>query len=293
MKLRDLPKVALGSASVLAALYVGFSPRVAKKLYGNMLFHPYPYPEGDYQTPHVNGLVYRDVFFNSKDGTRLHGWHFEQTGAKRTVLLSHGNTGNLSGRRSLVRAILQSGENVLLYDYRGYGKSLGRPEVQGVIDDGCAAYDYLAEKCGLASDEIVLYGESLGAAISCQIAAKRKAAGLILQSGFASLTRIGREHVPLMHLYPAFLFPHPLLDNLAVLRGDHPPLLIVHGVNDATVPFHHAEEMYAIAKGKKTLVAFQGAEHSNIPDVAGEKFVATLKSFMSELAMVDVLLAND
>ncbi|MBY0549839.1 MAG: alpha/beta hydrolase [Candidatus Obscuribacterales bacterium] len=293
MKFRDLPKVAIGSASVLAALYFGLSPRVAKRLYGSMLFHPYPYPEGDYHSGHVNGIVYRDVFFQAKDGTRLHGWHFEQTGAKRTILFSHGNTGNLSGRRSLLQAILRAGENVLLYDYRGYGKSVGRPDMQGVIDDGCAAYDYLAEKCQLAPDEIVLYGESLGAAISCQISLRRKAAGLVLQSGFASLTRIGREHVPLMHLYPAFLFPQPLLDNLAILKGAHPPLLILHGVKDATVPFHHAEEMYARASGKKSLVVFPEANHTDIPEVAGDKFVAALKSFISELEAVEVLLSRD
>lgn len=288
MKFRDLPKVALGSASVLAALYVGFSPRVAKGLYGQMLFHPYPYPEGDYQTGHVAGVVYRDVFFEAHDGTRLHGWFFEQSQAKRTILFSHGNTGNLSDRRPLLASVLASGENVFIYDYRGYGRSQGTPDVPGVINDACAAFDYLAKDCGLAYDEIVLYGESLGAAITCQLAARRKSAGIILQSGFASLTRIGREHVPLMHLYPAILFPHPLLDNLPILKAEHPPLLIVHGVKDTTVPFHHAEEMYARARGPKTLIVFPDAEHTDIPEVAGEKFVNALRTFLGGLPTVDV-----
>ena len=293
MNFRDFPKVALGSASILAALYVGFSPRVAQGLYGNLIFHPYPYPEGDYHAGQVSGIVYRDVFFESRDGTRLHAWHFEQSGAKRTILFSHGNTGNLSGRRPLLEAVLKSGENVLLYDYRGYGKSRGRPDIQGVIDDGCAAYDFLSEKCGLAADEIVLYGESLGAAVSCQIAIRRAAAGIILQSGFASLTRIGREHVPLMHLYPSFLFPHPLLDNLAVLKGQHPPLLIVHGMKDMTIPFHHAEEMYARASPQKTLIIFPESDHTNIPEPAGDQFISGLRSFLSKLPTVEVLLSGN
>lgn len=288
MKFRDLPKIALGSASILAALYVAFSPRVAKSLYGQMIFHPYPYPEGDYLTGHVGGLVYRDVFFESLDGTRLHGWYFEQARAKRTILFSHGNTGNLSDRRALLESVLATGENVFVYDYRGYGRSQGIPDIPGVIDDACAAYDYLTRELGLSYDEIVLYGESLGAAITCQLSTRRKSAGLILQSGFASLTRIGREHVPLMHLYPAVLFPQPLLCNLRILKSEHPPLLIVHGVKDTTVPFHHAEEMYAKARGPKTLIVFPEADHTDIPQVAGDKFVSAMKTFLGALPTVDV-----
>lgn len=278
-----LPKLALGSASLLAA-YFFFSPRVAKGLYNAMLFRPFKYPEGDYESGHIGGVRYEDVFFKSKDGTELHAWYFAQKGATFTILMSHGNTGNIAGRPKLLEALLKTGANMLVYDYRGYGRSKGSPSVAGVIEDGCAAFDYLVEERKIPANTIVLYGESLGAAITCQISAKRKAQGMILQSGFASLPKIGRQHVPLMNLYPAVLFPQPLLDNVSVLRNGHPPLLIVHGHKDSVVPFLHGKELFTAASGKKFLVDFPEGEHSDIPIIATERFVDSMKEFLLGLA---------
>lgn len=274
----------LGPASLLAALYFGLSPRVAKGFYTNMLFHPYPYPEGDYQSGHIGGISYEDVYFNSADGTTLHGWYFGQEGSQYTVLMSHGNTGNIAGRPALLESILRTGASLLVYDYRGFGRSKGAPSVEGVIDDACAAFDFLVEQKNCSSDSILLYGESLGAAISCQLTLRRKAKGLILQSGFASITKISKHHIPLMHVYPSALFPQPLLDNVAVLRKDHPPLLIVHGHKDSVVPYAHGKELFAAAAGHKTFVDFPEAEHSDIPVVAQDRFVAVMKKFIEELA---------
>lgn len=282
----SLPKLVLGSASLLAAYFL-FSPRVAKGLYNAMLFRPYRFPEGDYESGHIDNIRYEDVNFNSHDGTKLHGWYFSQKDARYTILMSHGNTGNIAGRPNLIAALLKTGANLFIYDYRGYGKSEGTPTVSGVIDDGCAAFDFLVNEKKIAADQIVLYGESLGVAITCQISARRKAQGMILQSGFASLPRIGREHVPLMNLYPSVLFPQPLLDNINVLKSGHPPLLIVHGHKDAVVPFMHGKDLFNAASGKKWLVEFPDCEHSDIPTVASQKFVAAMTDFLKGLTAVE------
>jgi fermentation-respiration switch protein FrsA (DUF1100 family) len=278
-----LPR-ALGSASLLAAVYFAFAPRVAKGLYTNMLFHPYPYPEGDYELSEIAGVPYEDVYFHASDGTRLHAWYFKQEGAPFTVLMSHGNTGNISGRPKLLESILKTGASMLVYDYRGFGRSHGTPSVDGVIDDACSAYDYLVKQCACKPEEIVLYGESLGAAVTCQLTLRRNARGMILQSGFASIMKISRHHLPLMHIYPSSLFPQPLLDSTAVLRrGKHPPLLVVHGHKDPVVPFAHGKELYESAVNKRFLVEFPEAEHSDIPLLAQERFVAAMKEFFSHL----------
>lgn len=282
----SLPKLVLGSASLLAA-YLLFSPRIAKGLYNAMLFRPYRFPEGDYQSGHIDGVSYEDVYFNSLDGTKLHGWFFSQPNARYTILMSHGNTGNIAGRPNLISGLLKTGANLFIYDYRGYGRSEGTPTVSGVIEDGCSAFDHLVNEKKIPANEIVLYGESLGVAISCQISARRKAQGMILQSGFASLPRIGREHMPLMHLYPSILFPQPLLDNISVLKKEHPPLLIVHGHKDAVVPFLHGQELYKAASGKKFLVEFPDCEHSDIPTNASEKFVTAMTDFLKGLTAVE------
>lgn len=273
----------LGSASLLAfGVYFGLSPRVAKGLYASMLFHPHPYPEGGYGKDAVLGIDAQDVFFQASDGTRLHAWHFRQKDSKHTVLLSHGNTGNISGRPHLIESILKTGASLFAYDYRGYGRSQGRPSVEGVIDDACSAFDYIARED--SGKKLVLYGESLGAAISCQLSVKRKVSGLILQSGFSSLTKISRHHIPLMHVYPAVLFPQPLLDNLAVLKNPHPPLLVVHGHKDTVVPFSHGKELFESAVSKKFFLDFPEAEHSDIPIVAQSRFVAAMHEFMNEIS---------
>ncbi|MBY0357390.1 MAG: alpha/beta hydrolase [Candidatus Obscuribacterales bacterium] len=284
--LKAIPKMALGSASVLAAVYVGFSPRIAQNFYNSMIFRPYPYPEGDYKSGHIGGQRYEDVWFDSADGTRLHGWYFRQEGSAKTILLSHGNTGNLSGRPVLLEQLLNTGYSLLVYDYRGYGKSEGKPTVRGVIEDGCAAFDYLVKRKGINPESIILYGESLGAAVTCQIVKQRNPAGFILQSGFASLPKIGRQHVPLMSLYPGFLFPQPLMDSMAVLQSAHPPVLILHGMKDVVVPFSHGEALSLAAVGKKTFIPFPEAEHSNIPVIASTQFVAAIKDFVGELGAI-------
>ncbi len=278
----SLPKIALGSASLLA-VYLGLSPRVAKRFYTNMLFRPYPYPEGDYSSGQIGGLAYEDVFFQSADGTILHGWYFAQPNSKHTVLMSHGNTGNLAGRPALLESILKTGSSMFVYDYRGFGRSQGKPSVEGVIADACAAFDYLVQERGAAPSNIILYGESIGAAVTCQLSLRRKAQGMILQSGFASITKISRHHIPIMHVYPSALFPQPLLDNLAVLRKAHPPLLVIHGHKDSVVPYSHGQALFEAAINKKFLADFPDAEHSDIPLIAQERFVNVMKDFIAQL----------
>ena len=282
--LKSLPKVALGSASLLLALYFVLAPRVAKRLYAKLLFHPHPYPQGDYESGEIGGISYEDVFFAAADGTILHAWYFEQPAADFTVLMSHGNTGNLSERKALIESILKTGVSLFVYDYRGFGRSKGRPSVAGVIEDACAAFDYLVEERACASQRIVLYGESLGAAVSCQLTLRRPTRGLILQSAFSSLTKISKQHIPLMHIYPESLFPHPLLDNVAVLRRrHHPPVLVLHGNKDPLIPFSHAQELLDNAVNRKFMAAFPEAEHSDIPLLAQDRFVSVMKDFLNQL----------
>jgi len=282
--LKSWPGVALGSASLILALYFGLAPRVAKGLYVNMLFHPYPYPEGNYESLEIGGIHYEDVYFPASDGTILHAWYFEQPESKFTVLMSHGNTGNLASRPALLESILKTGASMLIYDYRGFGKSRGSPSVPGVIDDACCAFDYLVEEKACHPSRIVLYGESIGAAISCQLSLRRPVQGMILQSAFASITRISQHHIPLMRIYPQSLYPQPLLDSIAVLRREHhPPVLIVHGHKDPVVPFSQGKELYDSAVNKKFFAEFPEAGHSNIPHVAQERFVATMRDFLKQL----------
>jgi uncharacterized protein len=278
--LRSLPKIAVGSASLLAALYVGCSPRVAPALYMSRLFRPTKYPEGEWEVEHLEGISRQDVHFFAADGSRLHGWFMHQPEAEYVVLFSHGNRGNLTGRLNIVTLLLRSNVSVLLYDYRGYGKSEGKPSVAGVCQDGIAAFDYLIREKGYKASQILLYGESLGTAIASEIAAARPCAGIILQSGFTSLRDIGAEHFPVTKVYPRFLFPEHLLDNLAHVENNKRPLLIIHGHKDKVVPFKHAQMIYERAAEPKVFVELPECAHNDIWSVSPDVFVNAINGFL-------------
>ena len=277
-------KIMVSNFAALGVLYLALSPRVCTPLYGAMLFHPDKYPSGNYQIEVVDHVMRKEVFFPALNGKKLHGWLFSKPGTKHVILFHHGNAGNLTYRLALVGLLMQAGSSVFLYDYQGYGLSEGSVSLQGICDDGLAAYDFLVKDEGYAPQQIILYGESLGAGVACQIAAKRPSAGLILQSGFASLQRISKEVLPFVRIYPSFLFPRPELDNLQVLSQEHPPLLILHGRLDTLVPFSHAQELYELAKDPKQLVQLPNAGHNDISGMEPQLYLEAVRGFLASLS---------
>lgn len=283
---KNLPKIAAGSASLLAALYFAFSPRLAPALYARRMFRPHAYPEGDWNVAEIGGLLPQDSYFRGADGSRLHGWYFYNPSASQVILFSHGNTGNITGRQNLVRLLLQTGASVFIYDYRGYGKSEGLPSVRGIVEDGVAAFDHLVNGKGFRPSQIVIYGESLGTAVTAELAEERACAGVILQSGFSSLRKIGYERMPITRIYPTMLFPHPLLDSAGKMARVDKPLLVIHGKLDTVVPFAHAEEVFERARGIKTFVSLDAA-HSDLWSAAPDTYVDGVRKFLLSLP-VDV-----
>ncbi len=159
-----------------------------------LLFFPNKFPNGDWAP---KNLQFEDVYFKSSDGTMLHGWYCPCEHAQATVLMSHGNAGHIADRSSWLAHLQQQVKvAVFAYDYRGYGRSEGKPSVEGAIQDAQAAREKLCELADLKSDQIVLMGESLGGAISVQLAAASPAKALILQSTFSSLQEVAKIHYP-------------------------------------------------------------------------------------------------
>lgn len=274
-------KIALGAVGVIGALYLALSPRIASRLYGGVMFHPHAFPD-DCELFDIEGVTREEIFFVSNK-LRLHGWFFHVPNASKTILFSHGNTGNILNREHFVTLQLKAGYSVFIYDYRGYGRSEGNASVYGIVADGLAAYDYLIRQRDLKPESIVVYGESLGAAVACQIAAARKTGGIILQSGFSSLQRIGTEMIPFLRMYPRFLLPQPELNSAAILEREHPPLLIIHGKKDTVVPFAHGDEMFNRASEPKAFLQLPRCGHNDIPFVAGDEYVNALREFARTL----------
>src|SRR5579883_1905085 len=129
------------------------------------ILRPTKYPAGNYSIKEVDGISYDDIFFDSPNGEKLHGWYFQKPGAGKTVLLSHGIGGNLSSRVDLIHLFLEANTSVFIYDYEGYGRSSGKASLKNVINDGEAAYEYLTNGLRIPSSRIVLVGESLGTGV--------------------------------------------------------------------------------------------------------------------------------
>jgi fermentation-respiration switch protein FrsA (DUF1100 family) len=274
-------KVAVGAAGVLGIIYLMLSPRIATRLYGGVMFHPHAFPD-DPEFFDIEGVSREEIFFVSNN-LRLHGWYFHVPKSTKTILFSHGNTGNIVNREHFIGLQLRAGYSVFIYDYRGYGLSEGNATVFGIVSDGLAAYDYLVKQRGLSTEDIVLYGESLGAAVSCQILSRRKCGGIVLQSGFSSLRKIGAEMIPFTKIYPRFLLPQPELDSAAILEREHPPLLIIHGKKDTVVPFSHGDEMYQRALEPKEMLILPRCGHNDICFIASDEYVTALRRFAKSL----------
>ena len=228
-------------------------------------------------TPASAGLRYSDLEISTTDGQRLHGWWVPAPRRPPTahVLFFHGNGGNISHRLDQVRALTGAGMDVLLFDYRGYGRSTGAPDEAGTYRDARAARAALLAQPGVDPAAILYLGESLGGAVASELAVAEPPAGLVLQSTFTSVRAMARLHYPVV---PAGLVPdaYPTLDRVRRLRC---PVLILHGDRDEIVPVSHGRELFAAAVGSKRLEIVPGAGHNDLLMVSGAAYGETVAAW--------------
>lgn len=261
----------------LCFIYFVFSPAVAMPIYNFLLF--FPLTEGFYDTKEVAGVSKQDCYFLSPSGKKIHAWYFQNKGSTRTFLVSHGNAGNLTHRTALIALLLGTGASVFIYDYEGYGKSEGTPSVNGACQSGEAAFKYLSENLHVSADSIVLYGESLGTGITCQIAAKNPPAAVILQSAFTSLPSVAAEKIFLFHLYPDWTYTVNRLDSLAWVRTKPVPLLLIHGMQDRVISERNAEALLDAANNPKGIIRLANTGHNDCCLNTNYQMLTALNSF--------------
>ena len=241
----------------------------------SVVFYPSRYPEGDWRP---EGQEFEDAHFQAPDGTALHGWFAEAKNPRAVILHTHGNAGNVTQRGELLR-LFRSRFNVsiLVFDYRGYGRSGGEPSEAGILADARAARRWLAKRAGVEESEIVLYGTSLGGGVAADLASRDGARGLILENTFTSVPDVAARHVKLL---PARLLLNTRLDSLAKIGRYHGPLLQTHGDADATVPFELGRKLFEAANEPKEFVSVPGGGHNDPPSPA---FLCALGRFLDSL----------
>jgi hypothetical protein len=233
------------------------------------------------RTPSDLGLAYEDLTLTAIDGARLHAWFLPgRAAAPVTVLFLHGNAGNISHRFDKLAVLRALGADVLIVDYRGYGRSTGRPDEGGTYRDADAAYEHLTGKRALDPHRLVLYGESLGAAVAVDLAARRPVGGLIMESAFSSAVEVGRELFPFL---PASLLVRNRYDNVAKIGRVRAPVLLLHSRDDEFFGWHHPQRLYEAAHPPKQLIELRGG-HNDAFLVSGAAFAEALKGFLADVA---------
>jgi len=211
------------------------------------------------QNPADWGLDYEDVTLNTVDNVQLHGWYIPQQRSKQVLLFFHGNAGNISHRRDSIELFHRLGLNVFIIDYRGYGKSRGNPDEQGLYRDAAAAWDYLTEEKGIASDHILIFGRSLGGAVAARLAAGVQARGLILESTLSSARDFARTVFPVLSRLVFTRYDFNTAENI---QHVHYPVLVLHSPDDEIMPFHLGEKIFQAAQQPKHFVRMRGG-HNN------------------------------
>ena len=233
-------------------------------------------------TPATIGLRFEEARLQAEDGVSLDAWHLPLEGARFTFLVCNGNAGNMAyrlDRAQLMQAEL--GASVLLFDYRGFGRSAGRPDEAGTYRDARAAYRFLVEAKGLAPDSLVLFGESLGAAIATHLAVENSAAGLILESPFTSIADMARAAYPF--LPPVGPLIRTRYETLAKVPRVSMPVFVLHGERDEIVPFAQGRRVFEAAPQPKRFFAIPAAGHNDTYLVGGDAYWRALREFLGSL----------
>jgi fermentation-respiration switch protein FrsA (DUF1100 family) len=229
--------------------------------------------------PGQAGLAYEDVYFQS-DGNKLHGWYVPGSSG-HTILWLHGNAGNVADRVHVMAAMSgELGAAHFLFDYRGYGRSEGRPTEKGIYRDAAAAWRYLVEEQGADPSTIILYGHSLGSAVATELAldSGRDAGAVVLESPFTSAAQMARL---IYHGLPIHILLSIKLDNINRVAGLEQPLLVIHGDQDTVIPFEMGRQVFEAATEPKRFLPVAGADHSDCYIVGGEDYWIAWRDLMS------------
>ncbi|MDZ7658405.1 alpha/beta hydrolase [Fodinibius sp.] len=261
---------------ILLSIAVGYLLLVVLMylLQSQMIYYP---QKSITYTPEDVGLSYEDVTFTTEDGVSLHGWYIP-TSSNITVLYFHGNAGNISGRLQTIQLLHNLGLNVFIFDYRGYGKSEGKPSEQGTYKDARAAWNYLVAEKDIDNDQIVIMGRSLGGAVGSWLAVQKQPAATILESTFTSAADLGADLYSWLPVRSIIRYDYNTLENVKQIRS---PLFMAHSREDEIVPYEHGEKLFEVANEPKTFVELRGSHGSGFWET-GEKYRTALQEFLND-----------
>ncbi len=231
-------------------------------------------------TPAQLDIEFEEVFIETVDGVRLHGWYVPAGESEFTVLFCHGNGGNISHRLDSLSFFQQIGLSCLVFDYRGYGKSGGKPSEKGTYLDAQAAYEWLRETRKTPPDRIIIFGRSLGGSIAAHLADHAACCALVLESAFTSYTDMGRRFYPYMPVRWFARFRYSTARHVANVTC---PVMVIHSRTDEIVPYEFGIDVFNAANEPRRFVEISGGHNDGFL-VSGEIYRAAWAELIESLS---------
>lgn len=258
-----------GYSAFLAFIYF-YQPR--------LLFFPNIPSRAVAMSPGEAGLPYESVTLLTSDNVKLDGWFIPAPQSRGVVLFFHGNAGNISHRLDTLLLLNKLGLSTFIFDYRGYGRSQGKPSEQGMYRDAEAAWQDLTQERSVPPQQIILFGRSLGAAVAAHLATLHTPGALIMESCFTSVPDIAADVYPFL---PARLLSRLHFNAREKLANVACPVLIAHSSNDEIIPYKHGRALYAAAKEPKHFLELRGGHNDGFL-ITGKAYRDGIDSFLRE-----------
>ncbi|NOQ46106.1 MAG: alpha/beta fold hydrolase [Desulfobulbaceae bacterium] len=267
--------------TILLVVAVGYGVLLAFMYFyqARLLFLPNIPSRAVKTTPSAVGLTYESVDVVTGDDLHLDGWFIPAEKARGVILFFHGNAGNISHRLDSLLVFNKLKFNVLIFDYRGYGRSQGKPSEPGTYLDAEAAWQYLLKQRGILPEKIVLFGRSLGSAVAAHLATIHTPGALIIESGFTSVPELGAQLYPFLPVRKLSRLNYNTRENLQKVSC---PVLIVHSPDDEIIPFSHGRALYEAAGNPKSFLQLRGGHNDGFL-VTGKAYLDGLDGFLKQL----------
>lgn len=231
--------------------------------------------------PSQVGLAYEDLYIRTSDGVKINAWLSTSSPKASTIIFAHGNAGTMGERVLKMKFWHDLGLNVLMFDYRGYGRSGGYPTEKGIYLDAEAVYDYLQSRKDIDSNRMIGYGASLGGVVIIDLATKRKLSAIIIESSFTSAKDMARRLYPMV---PSFLMSIKF-DSESKIGKITCPKLFLHSREDQTIPFRIGQKLYQAASEPKSFLLIHGG-HNDMGAINNAEVRIEFKKFLETYSLL-------
>jgi len=239
----------------------------------NLIFLPTILPQ-----EHVYAMdyPYEEIFIDTDDGAKLNGLHFKSENSKGAILYYHGNAGDLQRWGIITSFFVEKGYDVVVMDYRGYGKSIGKKSMENLYADSELWYDFM--KNHYSDEDIILYGRSLGATFATYVASRNQSKNLVLESPFFNITEVGKSRFPFLPVSSLLHYTFPTNEFINDVKS---PVTIFHGTNDKVIKFDFGKKLFDSIKMKnKSFIRIPSGGHNDLIEFEG--YLNTIDSVLEK-----------